>query len=114
MKVTSQGDYCLFAVLGPFAPNSELIISGRKLIGGLQKCNGWQGGDPRTPGWKLTIVFLSSGFGSGASVSLATGAGRVQFSTDVGTNAGLSCPLDGYTFAQYADAAEFPCQWSLN
>ena len=106
----------MFGINGPLAPYSEQQISGSKLGNGYGGCNGWQGGDPRTPGWKVSITYFASAFGSGsgATVTLATGRGHVQFSTDVGTDAGLSCPLDGYNFAKFGDSDEFPCQWSLN
>ena len=105
------------------APNSEQIITNRKLdgnLGGYLSCNGWQGGDPRLPGWKLSIRYNGNPLSyslttlTGPSLKLASGPGRVYFSTDIGTEAGLSCPLDGYTFVKFAEEAEFPCLWSLN
>ena len=72
-------------------------------------CVNWKAGNPTKPGWQLSVTYHTKD--SDDKLHLTTG--RIYFSSDVGTKAGLYCVLSEYVFSKDVELRS-NCKWSTN
>ena len=103
---------------GPLTPETEYTFSGDQLDAPTavkKPCNGWQGGNPTLPGWRLYVQYKTRDRED--TLQLASGPGFINYSSDNPALGALSCDLDGHVLNGIRGSLAqklFACEWSNN